>query len=49
MEHCDGPEALQRFESSYGFATCAKEEFECVVGEEGVNTKTWTLVEDAVP
>ena len=49
MEHCDGPEALQRFESSYGSATCAKEEFECVVGEEGVNTKTWTLVEDAVP
>ena len=49
MEHCDGPEALKRFDSSYGFATCAKEEFECVVGEEGVDTKTWTLVEDAVP
>jgi len=49
MEHCEGPEALQRFKSSYGFETCAKEEFECVVGEEGVNTKTWTMVEDAVP
>ena len=49
MEHCEGPEALEQFESSYGFATCAKEEFECVVGQKGVDTKTWTLVEDAVP
>ena len=49
VEHCDGREALRVFESTYGFETCAKEEFECVVGEEGVNTKTWTLVEGAVP
>ena len=49
MEHCEGPEVLERFESCYGFETCAKEEFECVVGEKGVNTKTWTLVKDAVP
>ncbi|KAJ1492477.1 hypothetical protein T484DRAFT_1770736, partial [Baffinella frigidus] len=49
MEHCDGPEALERFASSYGFETCAKEEFECVVGEEGVDKETWTLVEDAAP
>ena len=49
MEHCEGPEALVQFESSYGFATCAKEEFECVVGQKGVDTKTWTLVKDAVP
>ena len=49
MEHCEEPEALEQFESSYGFSTCAKEEFECVVGEEGVDTKTWTLVKDAVP
>ena len=49
MEHCDGPEATEQFESGYGFATCAKDEFECVVGEEGVNTETWTLMEDAVP
>ena len=49
MEHCDGPEATAQFESGYGFATCAKEEFECVVGEEGVDTKTWTLMKDAVP
>ena len=49
MEHCEGPAAMEQFESSYGFATCAKEEFECVVGEKGVDTKTWTLVQDAVP
>ena len=48
-EHCEGPEALEWFESSYGFETCAKEEFECVVGEEGVDQKTWTLVQDAEP
>ena len=49
MEHCDGPEALVRFQSSFGFETCAKEEFECVVGEWGVDKETWTLVKDAVP
>ena len=40
---------MAQFESSYGFATCAKEEFECVVGEGGVDAGTWTLVKDAVP
>ncbi|KAJ1495377.1 hypothetical protein T484DRAFT_1762493, partial [Baffinella frigidus] len=48
-EHCEGPEALEQFESIYGFETCAKEEFEWVVGEEGVDKKTWTLVEGATP